>query len=139
MATKQGLASIGLEVTVNTTPMNYVTEIGDIGGAPNSLDATCLKDKMKKNVPGVQDAKDFEVTYLFDNGDTASDYRVLKALQNANNIVPIKVELPDGTAFASTGYVNTYVTGVKVDELISAKLVVSLQSDWAVTNPSAAG
>lgn len=45
---------------------------------------------------------------------------------------------PDGTAFATTGYVSTYVSGAKVDEQVTAKLSVSLQSDWTVTNPASA-
>ena len=138
MAT-QGLSSIGIEVTVNSSELNYVTEIGDIGGTPSDLDATCLKDTMKKNVPGVQDTKAFEITYLFDNSSADSDYRTLKTLQTAGNIVPVKVTFPDGTSFATTGYITTYVSGVKVDELVSAKLVVSLQSDWTVTNPTTSG
>ena len=136
---KQGLSTIGIEVSVNAEELNYVTEIGDIGGAPSDLDATCLKDTMKKNVPGVQDTKAFEITYLFDNSDDTSDYRVIKALQTAGASVPVAVEFPDGTKFATTGYVNTYVSGAKVDELVTAKLTVSLQSDWTVTNPSGVG
>ncbi len=136
MATVQGLASIGIEVTVNSVAMNYVQDIGDIGGTPSELDATCFKDKMKHYVPGVQDTKAWEVTYLFDNADAASDYRVLKALQDAGNVVPVTVQMPDGTTYASTGYVSTYVSGAKVDELITAKLSVSLQSDWTVTDPT---
>ena len=135
MAT-QGLSSIGIEVTVDSTEMNYVTEIGDIGGTPSDLDATCLKDTMKKNVPGVQDTKAFEITYLFDNSAADSDYRTLKALQTAGGIVPVKVTFPDGTEFSTTGYVTTYVSGVSVDELVSAKLVVSLESDWTVKKPA---
>lgn len=135
MAT-QGLSTIGIEVQVNSTPMNYVTEIGDIGGSPSELDATCMKDTMKKNVPGVQETKAFEVTYLFDNSAQDSDYRVLKALQTAGKIVPLSVKFPDGTTFATTGYVNTYIAGSKVDELISAKLVLSIQSEWTVTDPT---
>lgn len=127
--TRQGLASVGLEVTINSVPMNYVTEIGDIGGTPSELDATCMKDTMKKNVPGVQDTKAFEITYLFDNTSADSDFRKLKALQKAGNVVPVSVEFPDGTSFDTTGYVSTYVSGAKVDELISAKAVISLQSD----------
>lgn len=87
MAT-QGLASIGIEVTVNSTELNYVTDIGDIGGTPSDLDATCLKDSMKKNVPGVQDTKAFEVTYLFDNSAADSDYRVAAGLADRRRIVP---------------------------------------------------
>ena len=36
MAT-QGLSTIGIDVKVNNTSMNYVTEIGDIGGTPATL------------------------------------------------------------------------------------------------------
>lgn len=33
---------------------------------------------------------------------------------------------------------QAYVSGAKVDELVTAKLTVSLQSDWTVTNPASA-
>lgn len=135
MAT-QGLATIGLDLKVNSVSLNYVQEIGDIGGTPSDLDATCMKDTMKKHVPGVQDTKNFEVTYLFDNSAADSDYRVLKALQDAGSIVPVEVVFPEGTKFAATGYVSTYVEGAKVDALVTAKLILSLQSDWQVTNPA---
>ena len=135
MAT-QGFSTIGLDVKVGDTSLNYVTDIGDIGAAPSELDATCMKDSMKKTVPGVQDAKSFEVTFLFDNSAEDSDYRVLKALQDAGEIVALEVKFPDGTVFATTGYVSVMVSGAKVDELVSAKLTVNLQSDWTVTDPA---
>lgn len=134
MAT-QGLSTIGIDVKVDDVSMNYVTEIGDIGGSPSTLDATCMRDTMKKQVPGVQDIKAFEVTYLFDNSGADSDYRKLRAVQTAGEIVPVEVAFPDGTSFEATGYVSTYVSGAKVDELVSAKLVVNLQSDWTESNP----
>lgn len=135
--TQQGFASIGLDVKINSVALNYATEIGDIGGTPSALDATCLKDSMKKSVPGVQDAQAFEVTYLFDNKVATSDFRKLKALQTAGNAVPVEIDMPDGTKFTSSAYVATYVTGVKVDELITAKAVLHLQTEWTVTNPAA--
>jgi hypothetical protein len=133
---KQGIASIGIELKVNEVALNYVQDIGDIGGTPSELDATCLKDSMKKNVPGVQDAKNFEVTYLFDNSAEDSDFRKLKALQDSRTVTAVEVKFPEGTVFKTTGYISTYVVGAKVDELITAKLIVSLQSDWSVTNPA---
>ena len=135
MAT-QGFSTIGLDVKVGDTSLNYVTDIGDIGAAPSELDATCMKDTMKKTVPGVQDTKAFEVTFLFDNSAADSDYRVLKKLQDAGEIAAVEVSFPDGTVFATTGYVSVMVSGAKVDELVSAKLTVSLQSDWKVTDPA---
>lgn len=135
MAT-QGFSTIGLGVKVNGTALNYVTDIGDIGAAPSELDATCMQDTMKKTVPGVQDTKAFEVTFLYDNSAADSDYRVLKALQDAGEIVTLAVDFPDGTVFSTTGYVSVMVSGAKVDELVSAKMQLSLQSDWSVTNPA---
>lgn len=135
MAT-QGFSTIGLDVKVNGTALNYVTDIGDIGGTPTELDATCMKDRMKKTVPGVQDTKAFEVTFLFDNSAADSDYRLLRKLQEAGKAVSVEVEFPEGTVFSTTGYVTVMVSGAKVDELISGKLSVALQSDWTVTDPA---
>lgn len=135
MAT-QGLSTMGIDVKVGESALNYVTDIGDIGAAPSELDATCMKDSMKKSVPGVQDTKAFEVTFLFDNSAADSDYRVLKKLHDAGKPVNIEVAFPDGTKFAAAGYVSVMVSGAKVDELVSAKLTVNLQSDWTVTNPA---
>ncbi len=137
--TRQGFASIGVAVKIGNTTITNVQDIGDLGGAPSELDATCLKDSMKKTVPGVQDAKAWEVTYLYDNSSATSDYRVLKALQTAGDPVSVEVSMPDGTKFSSTALVTTYVVGFKVDELITAKAVLNLQSDWTVTNPAASG
>ena len=135
MAT-QGFSTMGIDVKVGGTALNYVTDIGDIGASPSELDATCMKDGMKKTVPGVQDTKAFEVTFLFDNSAADSDYRVLKQLQDAGKAVAVEVKFPDGTVFATTGYVSVMVSGAKVDELVSAKLTVNLQSDWSVTDPA---
>lgn len=135
----QGLSSIGIAVKVNNVALNFVKDIGQLGGKPSELDATCLADAIKKTVPGVQDGGTFEVTYLFDNAAATSDFRALKALQTAGNAVSVSVEFPDGTKFANTGYVSTYVEGAAVDALITAKLNVALQSEWTVTNPAAQG
>lgn len=132
----QGMASIGVSVKIDNTTIANVKDIGDIGGAPSELDATCLKDSIKKSVPGVQDAKAWEVTYLYDNSDSTSDYRVLKGLQTAGNAVAVEVTMPDSTKFATTAYVSTYVEGASVDNLLTAKAILNLQSDWTVTNPA---
>lgn len=136
---KQGMSSLGISIKVDNQEINYVQELGDLGGKPTELDATCLKDRVKKHIPGVQEAAAFEVTYLFDNSASDSDYRIIKALQDSGSVKALEVLLPDGTKYASSGYINTYVVGAKVDELMTAKLVVSLQSDWTVTNPAANG
>lgn len=135
---QQGLVSIGLDVKVGSSALNYVTEIGDLGSKPSTLDATCFKNASKVNVQGVKDAQEFEITYLYDNSDAKSDYRVLKALEKAKTEADVVVTLPDGTEFSSSGTVATYVTGAKVDSLIEAKAIIYLSADWDVTDPASA-
>lgn len=134
--TVQGLASIGIDVKVGTNSLNYVTGIGDIGGEPSTLDATCFKDAVAISVPGVQKNDGFNIDYLFDNKSEKSDYRVIKGFESARNIVPVEVKFPDGTTFTNAGYVSTKVNGVKVDELIGATVTVNLQAKWEITNPT---
>lgn len=136
MAAVQGWVSIDVDVQVGTTSLNFVTNIGALGGAPNSLDATCMKDRMRRNKNGVQDVDNWEVDYWFDNSDPTSDYRVLKALETAGEEVDITVTFPDGSKFTSKGQVSTWVDGFGVDALIPAKLSVALSQDWTVTNPA---
>ena len=126
---QQGLSTIGLSIVVKTAELNYATEIGDIGSAPSELDATCFKDTIRKKTPGVRESKGFEVTYLFDNIDSESDFRKLRHIQTTKETVPVAVVFPDGTAFLAFGQLFTYVTGAKVDELLQAKLIVYYQSD----------
>lgn len=133
---KQGLASVGVDIKVNSVALNFVQDFSDLGGTPSDLDATCLKDTMKHQIPGVQDTKAWEITYLFDNSSPDSDFRRLHSIQASRNIVPVEIDFPDGSKFTSTGYVTTYVAGAKVDELITAKAIISLQADWVVANPS---
>ncbi len=64
-------------------------------------------------MPGVQDTKAFEVTFLFDNSAADSDYRVLKKVQDAGKPVNIEVAFPDGTKFAAAGYVSVMVSGAR--------------------------
>ena len=135
MAVVQGLASIGIDVKINSVSMNFVNKIGDIGGTPSVLDVTCLKDTMKHSKNGVQDAGAWEVDYLFDNSDPKSDYRVLRALKGQQN-VEVEVSFPDGTVFKSAGEVSTYNTSTGTDQIVAAKLSVALSKDWDVTDPS---
>jgi hypothetical protein len=51
-------------------------------------------------------------------------------------VVPVEVTLPDKSKWTSTAYVSTYVVGAKTDEIITAKLILTLQADWTVTNPT---
>lgn len=132
-------ATIGITVKVGTTTIAKLLSIGDIGGAPDMIDATTMADSTKKSIPGVQDGGSFEIEYCYDNSASDSDFRALKALQTAGAAVTVEVTMPDTTKFASTAYVSTWPTGAGVGELAKAKAALALQGAWSITNPSSSG
>ena len=132
---KQGFASIGTKVTVDSTELNYVTNIGDIGGAPASLETTCMNDRMKHSENGVQDVGNFEIDFQYDNSATDSDFRVLRGLADGQEHT-IKITLPDGTEATSAGVMSVWSGGFGVNAIIPAKLSVALSQDWVYKNPT---
>ena len=130
------LTSIGIEVKVNSVAVAGAISFGDIGGSPNTLDATKLTDTVRKYEQGVQDYSAWDLTYLFNNNEATSDYRLLQAISDAKTSVPIEVSFSDGTKFTNTGKCANRVTGAGVDAMIEAVATFTLQDAWTVTNPS---
>lgn len=134
--TKKGLASIGIKIKISNVELNYATSIGEIGGEPNELDTTTFNDSVSTSIPGVQKQNAWTVDYLYDNTAETSDYRKLKAAEDAGKAVAVEVMFPDGTKFTNTGILSNKINGVKVNELIGATASISLQSKWTVTDPT---
>lgn len=135
---KRGLTGTGTEVKVNKSALKYVKSFAGLGGTPESLDMTCLTDRQKKSANGLVDPGNPEIIFYFDNSDADSDYRKLKAIEDAGEPVDIEVILPpsDGTTFKSTAMVSVSIDGaVEGGQLIMGKASLALQDDWAVTNP----
>ena len=105
---------------VGETSLNYVTDIGDTA-PPSGAGRHLHEGQHEKDRARRPDTKSFEVTFLYDNSAADSDYRVLKALQEAGEPVELEVKFPPAV-FAASGYVSVMVSSAKVDELVSAKL-----------------
>ena len=129
------LTSIGVTVKVNNVAVAGATELSAIGGAPTTIDATKLTDTVRVNKLGVQEQDNFDITFLFNNNETASDFRVLRALQGAH-ATPVEVNLPDGTKATNTGEVSVYTDGITIGSMIQAHCVIALDGAWTWTNPS---
>ena len=135
----QYLTSIGVTVKVNNALVKGAISFGDIGGEPNTLDATKLTDSVRIYEMGVQDQGSWDVTYLFNNNATDSDYRTLQALADENPKVTwydLEVDLPDGTKFTNKGKCSNRLTGAGVDAMLEAVATFVLKDKWTVTNPS---
>lgn len=129
------LTSIGVVVKFNNVAVAGATGFSDVGGAPSTIDATKLTDTVRVSKLGVQEMDNFDVTFLFNNNESTSDFRVLKALEG-QNAVPVSVEFPDGTKAANTGSLGVYATGAEINSMLEAHAVMALDGNWTWTNPS---
>ncbi len=136
---KRGLTGTGTVVTVDKKTLKYVKKISGLGGSYEDVDLTCLVDRQKKSGNGLLDTGKPEILILFDNSSADSDYRILKAIEEAGEPVEIEIDFPpsDGTIWKSNTLISVSVDGdVEPGQAIMAKAALSLQDDWTITNPS---
>lgn len=134
---KKGLASIGIKITIGDYVMKNHSNIGALGGAPSLIDVTNLTCTSNIGIPGVKETDAWEVDYFYDNSDTDSDFRNLKNIELAGEVVDVTVEFPDGTIHGNTAYVSTWTDGVGTNAAIPGKLSCALQEAWATIHPDA--
>lgn len=126
------LSTIGVLVKVGDYFIIEATDFGDIGGAPDMIEATTLRDKVQRNIIGVQSQDAFEVTYERNAADYAN---MKKYADDAQTSVAVEVYLPEegGTysKFSNTGRVSQYIPGKGVGEVQTAIVSIALDGDWA--------
>jgi len=117
------------------TEIEYLLEVPELGGEPEQIDVTTLKDASRKYIPGIKDLGDLAFQFLYDNSGATSNYRVLKGLQDTGNATTFKVEYPDGTAHQFDAIVNVRMDSAAVNAALTFTAAFYLQSDITVTNP----
>lgn len=138
-----GLATMGIKLeyksgsTSSFTELDGLQEVPEIGGTPEKIEVTTLKDTVKKNINGVKDLGDLEFTFLYDNAGANANYRVLKGLETAKEKVTFKLTYPDTTAHQFTAEIAVTMNAAKVNEALTFKMSCALQSEIAITNPTA--
>lgn len=122
-------------IIADFTEIDYLMEVPELGGNPEKIEVTTLKDKHKKYIPGITDLGDLAFKFLYDNSTVTSNYRVLKKLQDDKKVATFKVEYPDGTGHQFDAYVNVKLSGGGVNTPVDFTASMSLQSDITTTNP----
>ncbi|MBD2861599.1 phage tail tube protein [Paenibacillus oceani] len=118
------------------TEIDLLMEVPELGGDPEQVDVTTLKDSVRKYIPGVRDLGDLAFKFLYDNATTTSNYRVLKGLQDGNTAADFKLEYPDGTAHEFSAYVNVKIDSGAVNAALTFTATMFLQSEITTTNPA---
>ena len=111
-------------------------ECPELGGTAEKVEVTTLADGNKKYINGIKDFGDLAFKFLYDNSTTTSNYRVVRGLEEAGNVVDWKVTFPDNTEFMFSGEVTTAIDSASVNNALTFTANITLNSDITVTNPS---
>ena len=129
------LSTIGMQVEICETPQSgsptyqvvkWATDVGDLGGTPETLDATPLASKVQLNKSGIQAQDQFNITYYYND----DDYELLDGLIDEK--VSLRISMNNGTTvFTNTGTVTAnYVQAVSVNAMATAQATIDLDGKW---------
>lgn len=116
--------------------IDLLMEVPELGGDPEKIDVTTLKDKHKKYIPGISDLGDLDFIFLYDNSTSTSNYRVLKGLQDNESLTTFKIEYPDGSGHEFDAFVTVKIGGGGVNTAKTMTASMFLQSDITDINPA---
>ena len=103
--------------------------VPEIGGDPEQVDITTLKDANKKYISGIQDMDSLEFTFLYDK----AVFTKLKAVQTAGKEAEFELAYPDGAKCTFTGGVTVKMGSGEVNGAYQFTLAVTVSDgpDWA--------
>ena len=136
-----GLLTKGITLSYKKEGSNYAVianlqECPELGGTAENVEVTTLADGNKKYIKGIKDFGELAFKFLYDNSGAESNYRIVRGLEEAGNIVEWKVTFPDNTTFAFSGEVTTAIDSAAVNAALTFTATITLNSDITVTNPS---
>ena len=119
------------------TELELLMEVPELGATPEKIDVTVLTDSVKRYVNGIKDFGDLVFKFLYDNTSAASNYRVLKGLQDAETEASFKISYPDGTNHEFSATVSVKMDAGSINGALTFSCTMNVQSDITVTNPTA--
>lgn len=136
-----GILTKGITLSYKKTGSTYteianLQECPELGGTAENVEVTTLADSNKKYIKGIKDFGELAFKFLYDNSGAESNYRVVRGLEEAGNVVDWKVTFPDNTSFAFSGEVTTAIDSAAVNAALTFTATITLNSDITVTNPS---
>lgn len=104
----------------------------DLGGTPEALDTTTLSDRARTYIPGIDEVEALEFTANY----TKTDYTTLKGLEGTETEYAVyfggSVDATSGVVtatgdqgkFTFKGYLNVYVNGGGVNEVVDMTISI---------------
>ncbi|GMS56842.1 phage tail tube protein [Enterococcus raffinosus] len=111
------------------TEIEGLQAVPEIGGDPEQVDVTTLKDANKKYISGIQDMDSLEFTFLYDK----AVFTKLKAVQTSGKEAKFELSYPDGAKCTFTGGVTVKMGSGEVNGAYQFTLSVTVSDgpDWA--------
>ena len=107
-------------------------EIPEIGVDPEKVDNTDLE---KVYEMGIGDPGDITYKFKYENTETDSPYRILRAYEASGETLSFKETLKDGTTTEFDGQISLKRTGGGVNGVIEFDLNIALASAFKITDP----
>lgn len=109
----------------------------DMGGAPNKVDVTNLRDKAQRSINGNQQTASLDFPFYYNNekDDDITENMVLrsfsklKELEKSGALIHWKLTYPDMTYYQWDGKPTAWRTAANVDEPLKFTASISLESD----------
>lgn len=120
-------SSVGIKISVDSKEIAGLTDIPDMGAAPEKLDVTTLADEYRQYINGVKDFGDLEFTFIYESG-AEGNYAQLAAMEGAG-VKSCIVTFPDKSTFSFSGEISVRIVGVGVNAVITFVMSVALQSE----------
>lgn len=107
-----------------------IVSFPDLGGEVEAIDVTTLSDKMKKYIPGIQEADKMSFEANYDK----NDYATIKAMEGTEQKLAVwfgattadDTDTPTGSEgkYSFPGYVGVHINGGGVNEAVKMTITV---------------
>lgn len=126
-----GTSTEGVKISVSDSASGTFVEIPDLqevpemGGDPEQIDVTTLKDKVKRSIPGIKDLGDLAFTFLY----SKTNFLELNEKLDSKTKYYWKVEFSDGLVMSFEAIPNLKLAGGGVNAALTYSINMSLQSE----------
>lgn len=124
---------------ITYTVINGLQECPNLGGKPDKVETTTLANGAHTYINGIKEYGDLTFKFLYDNDTATSNYRVVRGLEEAGEVVNWEVEFPDGTKFHFGGEVAAEIEGAGINTALTFNANIALNTDITVVNPTTTG
>lgn len=110
-----------------------------MGGTPNKIDVTNLRDKRKRYINGVQETEDLSFPFYYNrekSGDSGEgenkireSYKVLREYQNKDTLLHWKLVYSDGSGFKWDGRVSVFRDSGEVNAALKFTANISCETE----------